>query len=357
MKEAEDLKAGLRKRIDGEVAQARAQFDAERDALFAAAEAQRKKMHSEAEAELRAERTRLRAFADSSQRVAELGGSSRIAPAAPAWRTAAHRPAVRAALAAGALGVALAALLWRAWAVPTRDHPVPFAHPGAMAWQGDTLWVADAADHSIHKLVLSSGELQEERAYPLPGSQVTALAARGDRLYVADSEKNDIEEFQVGGVLSQLKSWPLAAHGISALACDGADLYAAFSPTGRIYQYSLDGNLTVARTFYGPPTLVGMAVASGEFWTADRHTGLLLAHRRNAALSVKAAYGAAGVDPGALCGFARRGRTAWLAVDGRAAILERPMWRLPRRRIPDLSAPVAAAGPDAAYPPLLSANP
>ena len=368
VQEAAELKAELCRRVEAELAQARAQLDSERAALFATVEAEREKSRAEAKARAAAEQARLKSFAQalelvegmraeqSSERArilrevhAELGRAETSLGIAPACLQvpgpARAKPSRRAwvwAVAAAAAVLLCAGWLWKTLAASGRDHLLPFARPGAMAWQGDVLWVADSAAQAVHRLRLESGRLREERSCPLPGIRVTGLAAAGDFLYVADAAGNEIQKRRSDAALTLEKSWPVATQNIAALASDGVSLFAAFSGPGRIHQYALDEDLSVVGTFFGPPTPVGLAVADGWFWTADGGSRLLLRHRRDAQLSVKDVFAAPGLGPGALSGFALRGRAVWLSQEGRAFIRERPRWTLEDRMLADIPAEAPA---------------
>ncbi len=236
--------------------------------------------------------------------------------------------------------------LWKSLATAGRDYPIPFVWPGAMAWQGDVLWVADPQAQALHRFRLESGHLRDDRSFSLPGLRIVGLAAAGAALYVADAGANEIQKRRVDDALTLEKSWPMAAQNISALACDGTSLFAAFSKPGRIRQYALDENLSVVNTFFGPPTPVGMAVVGGVLWAADGQSRLLLRYSVDSALSVRDVHAVPGLGPGALSGFTLRGRSAWLVQNDRALVLERPRWLLEDRVLADV--PVDA--PDASSP-------
>jgi hypothetical protein len=71
-REAAELKGELRRRVEAELAQARAGLDSERAALFAAVEAEREKLRSEARARAAAEQARLKAVDQSLQKVESM---------------------------------------------------------------------------------------------------------------------------------------------------------------------------------------------------------------------------------------------------------------------------------------------
>ena len=71
-REAADLKGELRRRVETELAQARAALDSERGALFAAVEAERENLRAEAKARAEAERARLQAVDQSLKKVESM---------------------------------------------------------------------------------------------------------------------------------------------------------------------------------------------------------------------------------------------------------------------------------------------
>ncbi|MCX5793977.1 MAG: hypothetical protein NTY77_00590 [Elusimicrobia bacterium] len=271
------------------------------------------------------------------------GGQDSAAAASP-------RRGLRAWILLGAAALILFSGWWFGKPLGTagRDYPLPFARPGALAWQGDMLWVADPQAQALHRFKLESGRLREDRSFPLPGSRVAGLAVAGGALYVADAGANEIQKRRVDDALTLDKSWPVAAQDISALASDGKSLFAAFSKPGRIRQYALDENLSFVNTFFGPPNPVGMAVEGGALWTADGDSRLLLRYSVDSALSLRETRAVPGLGPGALSGFALRRRAVWFVQDGRALVLERPLAMLEDRALTDIPAEAPAAPPSPA---------
>jgi predicted nucleic acid-binding Zn-ribbon protein len=373
----EEMRGELRLRAQKEIGEARAQLDSERAALFAQLDSERARTRAEADLRLNSERERLKALSEKLKSLESLRAEQSAereqmlrevheklqeekpleeVPPEPAPKPEpAPEPAVAAAAApetaktpgkpsgwrwavagfvvlAGAAAVAASLRFMRP--IPGREYSIPFSHPSALVWSGDSLWAADWVDAAIFKLRLEEGRLSLVAKYPMPGSRISGLAVTGDALYLADSGRGVIEKRKLDDALTVDHSWLISGGKISALGSDGRSLYAASS--GRINKYALEESLPLVSTYFAPPAIVGMAFGETELWSADSESRLFLRHRLDETLGVKNAYGLAELDTGTkpLSCFTRKGDEVWFGRDGDASLKVWPARGLASRRQP-----------------------
>lgn len=253
----------------------------------------------------------------------------RLAPGLPAPL----RGALPKVLAGAAALLAAATLLYalRSWKIPAgRDHPVPYSHASAFAWEGGRLWVSDWFDQKLFLHELEGEGLRLVETYAVPGTHLMGLAAAQGYLYTSDSwaraiQKRKMEDPSV--VLSQAQS---PGPSPSGLFWDGRYLWSSDSGTGKIYQHELDRNLTVLSSYDSASrSPAGIFKDESHFWSADADARLLHKHRLDQRLTPIASYELPELNQGSqpLSSFAWRGDQIWLARDGVSAILERSFSR------------------------------
>ncbi len=278
-------------------------------------------------------------------------GQARAAAASPIV----HRVSRRwpwAAAAALAL-TASAFLLARRPATAGRDYSIPFEHPSALAWEGDSLWAADWKEQAVYRMSVAGGALRVDARLALPESHVTGLAASGGDLYVADSWTRQIQRWRRdGNRLLLAASWPSPGPQPSALYHDGTNLWSADSAQRRIYRHALDHDLAVLASYDVDLPIIGMWADAERFWSADTANRLIHRHRWDDVLSLVGSFGLRELDDGRapLSAFAMRGDRVWLGRDGQGSLLSRPLSSFeprpaPKRTAAPQATPKAAATP------------
>ncbi|HBL18752.1 MAG: hypothetical protein A2X36_05160 [Elusimicrobia bacterium GWA2_69_24] len=264
---------------------------------------------------------------------APAGSGPRPAVLQPALR---EQPAegwgrvLRWALAAVFLCVAAAGIA--AWLHPVsgRDYKVPFSHPTALVWQGQTLWAADWKEETVYKLRRTAGGIKEEARFPIPGTHITGMAVVGETVYIADSWRRVIQRRRLGeGGLKLEQEWPSPGGTPSALLSDGTQLWSADMGERRIYRHALNDSLTVLESFPVEHAPIGLHADAERFWSADATSRLVFRHRWDQTLSLLGAYGLTELMEGKtpLSAFTMRGSEVWLGRDGGDSLIARPLWR------------------------------
>ena len=98
------------------------------------------------------------------------------------------------------------------------EYPVPFSHPTALNWNGDTLWAADSVEQALFRLELKGGVLRVLGRYPIANELITGIAAVGDYLYLANATKGSIEKRRFDAALTLENSWPSPGPSMRGLA-------------------------------------------------------------------------------------------------------------------------------------------
>ena len=253
-----------------------------------------------------------------SQKVSALGAES-----PPRAAQASSLPV--SALAMGlAAAVLLGGLRWAWRSESGGSTTIPYLHPTAICWVGDTLWSADWFTQTIYEQRLKGSKLELVRSVRLPETHVTGLTVVGDRLYLTDSWKKVFEKRRIDATLSLVESSPSPGSKPSGLFWDGRYLWSSDSATGRFYQHDVDGSLSVLASYKSPgKTPAGMYKDAQYFWSADADTRMLYQHRLDNELRVVARYSLPALDEGtqALSCFTFKDGLLWLGRDGRAKLL------------------------------------
>jgi len=146
-----------------------------------------------------------------------------------------------------------------------------FATPGpaptGLAYDGESLWLADRLTDTLYAIDPESGAVRRE--LPAPGFMLRGLTWDGEYLWCVDGEENRIIKLDVnsGLTLQSLESPTARPQG---LAWDGANLWLADAGEDVLCQISPDDG-TVIERFAAPlgnPT--GLTWWQGYLWCADR---------------------------------------------------------------------------------------
>jgi len=246
------------------------------------------------------------------------------------WLTWALRAAVAAA--AGAAG----GLYW----VSGKDYRLPFSHPTALLWEGETLWAADWSEGAVYTMRLGSRDLTVSQRFILPDTHIVGMAVAGDAVYIADSWKRNIQLWRRGADgLGFEKAWPSPGASPCALFHDGKTLWSADRLERRIYQHAADDSLSVLNAYKARHTPVAIFADSQNFWSADSESRLVYRHRWDPLLSLIGSYSLPELEGGRqpLSAFTLRGEEAWLAKDGSDRLYMRQLWRLRQAPLPSQS--------------------
>lgn len=242
----------------------------------------------------------------------------------PPPRAAQARSVLAFALAMGlAAAIVLGGLRW-AWRSGDGGMTIPYRHPTAICWVGDTLWSADWFTQMIYEQRLKGVALELVRSMRLPESHITGLTVVGNFLYLTDSWKRSIQKRKIDAALSLIESSPSPDSNPSGLFWDGRYLWSSDSATGRFYQHNLDGKLSVLASYKSPgKTPAGMYKDAHYFWSVDADTRMLYQHRLDNELRVVARYSLPALDDGthALSCLGFKDGRFWLGRDGRAKLL------------------------------------
>lgn len=243
----------------------------------------------------------------------------------------------RVLLAAGACAVLIlagAGLIWRE-RNKSLSLRVPFSHPTALVWQGDTLWAADWYEEAVYRMKLEKGKLKVVRRYVLPGVHITGMAVGEGTLFLADSWKREIQRRVMDDTLSLESALPSPGPNPIGLYYDGKYLWTA-DGTGTIYQQIADISLTVLSAYPSNYPAVAIDADDDRLWTADSRSQLIYARRRDKDLTMLEAFGLGSLDSSKqpLSCFARRADRLWIGRDGSHDILEVPWRSLETRPIP-----------------------
>ncbi len=352
MQEAVAFKAEMKVKAENEQKAAREALEAERARLYAALDEERAAAAAQPRAAVIPPAAAAPAAPPPQKRFPghpPEEAPARAAAPAPAAQAAAPERRRRWGLYAAAVWSVAAIAVCLLYPVAGRDHTVPFSHPSALVWQGDSLWVSDWVEQCVFRMTLDGGTLRVVRRYPLPGSHITGMTASGSFLYLADPWQGTIEKRRMDEALTVEKSWPSPGANVSALAHDGRYLYSASVKPGRLYQHASDDTLGVLNAYFAPADVVGIWADQDAIWTADGQSRHILRHRRDQSLSVMGAYTLDEVElgPKAVSSFTRQGPMLWIGRDGSNVLLERPWWLFSSRRTPDVSAVPPAPQPAA----------
>lgn len=230
----------------------------------------------------------------------------------------------------GAVAVA-AVLAWglRAWrSSESNVFPVPYSHPTALVWVGESLWSADWFNQSVYEHRLRGNRLEVVRTVRLPQSHITGLAVANGSLYLTDSWKKTIERRRLDPGLTLIDTTPSPGKSPSGLYWDGRYLWSSDSAAGRFYQHDLDRPLSVLASYKSPgKSPAGVYRDAQYFWSADSDTRTLYQHRLDQELRVVAQFTLAALDEGsaALSCFTWREGRLWMGRDGAPRLMRRSL--------------------------------
>jgi hypothetical protein len=118
----------------------------------------------------------------------------------------------------------------------SKTYELPLARPGALHWDGGSLWLSDAAAGTIRRF--SVGQvLATTGIYRLPGISPVALFASSGMLWILDGPSGRLLRYRVGDSLKQvdgadLKAWLGEGATATGLAVDADSLWiSAENPT------------------------------------------------------------------------------------------------------------------------------
>ncbi len=142
----------------------------------------------------------------------------------------------------------------------------PGYRPEGLAWGMGYLFVSDASSNRIYKLDVDTGEVQA--SYETPGSSPKGLAFDGSSLWLGDDREDQLYELipDDGTILSYFKA-PSA--NITGLAWDGEYLWVSDRIRDELHMESRDGGIVIG-TLDAPGAFAsGMAFGDGVLWVAD----------------------------------------------------------------------------------------
>lgn len=145
----------------------------------------------------------------------------------------------------------------------------PGYRPDGLAWGMGHLFVCDSVSRKVYKLDVSTGEV--EASYETPGSLPAGLAFDGTSLWLADSRDDQIYELipDDGTILSYFKA-PSA--NVTALAWDGEYLWASDRISDELHMETKDGGMVVGTLDTPADFACGLAFGDGKLWVADFET-------------------------------------------------------------------------------------
>lgn len=258
------------------------------------------------------------------RRQQELGALKATSPAPPP--PSKRRYAALAAIAACAIAAWLAV-------ISGKEHGIPTAHPSALVWKDDLLWVSDWHAQAVYSLRQQSSGLKVVRRYELPGSHIVGLALSSDRMFVLDSWSRKISRRRLDEKLTLEAAVSSPGPKPSALFFDGQYLWSADLDLHRIYQHANDASLTVLSSYAVPHAPVALNSDAAGFWTVDAQSVAFFRHQPPPNLSVEGEYRLreAADDGRPISAFTLREGRFWIAKDGSNKLLERPLWRLSKQ--------------------------
>jgi sugar lactone lactonase YvrE len=145
----------------------------------------------------------------------------------------------------------------------------PGYRPDGLAWGMGHLFVCDSVSRKVYKLDTSTGEVVA--SYETPGSSPAGLAFDGESLWLADSRDDQIYELipDDGTILSYFKA-PSA--NVTALAWDGEYLWASDRISDEIHMETRDGGMVIGTLDAPADFACGLAFGDGNLWVADFET-------------------------------------------------------------------------------------
>lgn len=145
----------------------------------------------------------------------------------------------------------------------------PGYKPEGLAWGAGFLFVCDGTADKVYKLDPATGEVQA--SYETPGSSPKGLAYDGTSLWLGDDREDQIYELipDDGTILSYFKA-PSA--NITALAWDGDYLWVSDRISDEMHMETRDGGMVIGSLDSPGAYPSGLAFGEGKLWVADFET-------------------------------------------------------------------------------------
>ncbi len=144
--------------------------------------------------------------------------------------------------------------------VPTVTHVRTGAEPSGLAFDGEHLWIANAADNTVTRMRRDGGVLGIFDV----GERPVAVAYGGGYIWVANRGSNTVSQLTLGGDV--VRSAPVGAEPV-ALAYFSDAMWVASYAEGTVSRISLDGDVSRGALVGFHPT--DLAVAEENLWVAN----------------------------------------------------------------------------------------
>lgn len=145
----------------------------------------------------------------------------------------------------------------------------PGYRPEGLAWGAGHLFVCDSGSDRVYKLDPATGEVQA--SYETPGGSPKGLAFDGTSLWLGDDRDDQIYELipDDGTILSYFKA-PSA--NITALTWDGDYLWVSDRIKDELHMETRDGGMVLGSLDSPGEFPSGLAFGAGKLWVADFET-------------------------------------------------------------------------------------
>lgn len=163
---------------------------------------------------------------------------------------------------------------------------VPYAHPTALGFDGENLWVSSWFTQTIYQHKLDNSFIVKG-SYYFPTLHPTGVAWGDNCLWSCDPWVRKIYRHNLDTTLSISGSYDSPGANPSALYWDGLNLWSVDAAEDKIYKHKLDERLSVVAVYDSPgPSPVGIFSDGKNIWTADSETNKIYKHRLDNKLTV-----------------------------------------------------------------------